>query len=84
MTCCGSLTPEQTATLQRRLAQAEEAYHTLQMGGAVASFTDQNGERVEYRASNRTQLIAYISNLRRQLGMAPMCGVVGSPVGFVL
>lgn len=84
MTCCGTLTPEQIATLQRRLAQAEEAYHSLQMGGAVASFTDQNGERVEYRAANRTQLISYISNLRAQLGLPPTCGVVGSPIGFCL
>ena len=84
MTCCQNLTPEEKAKLEAWLASAENAYHQLQIGGGVAEFTDQNGERVVYRAANRVSLIAYINQLRIRLGLDPMCGVVGSPIGVIL
>lgn len=84
MSCCQPLTDDERAKLEAYLAAAENAYHQLQIGGGVAEFTDQNGERVVYRAANRVSLIAYISQLRQRLGLGPMCGVVGSPIGFYL
>jgi hypothetical protein len=64
------------ATLQRWLAEAEQAYHSLNMGQQAKVFVDQNGERIEYNAATRGQLLAYIQELRRQLGI----GTAGSPL----
>lgn len=84
MGCCATLTPEQIAALTVRLEQAESAYHQLLIGGAVSVFVDQNSERIEYRATNRAALIGYINQLRQQLGMPPMCGLVSRPLGAFL
>lgn len=56
------------ATLQQRLDAAEEAYDRLMTGRQVRVYVDQNGERIEYTAANRAALLAYIADLRRQLG----------------
>lgn len=58
------------------LAEAEQAYHQLNMGGQAKVFVDQNGERIEYNAATRGQLFAYIQDLRAQLGI----GTAGSPL----
>lgn len=84
MTCCQTLTPDERDKLMAMLAEAEKAYHKLMLGGSVAAFTDQNGERVEYRAANRVSLLSYINQLRGRLGLPPTCGVVGRPLGFIL
>jgi hypothetical protein len=51
------------------LNEARSAYHILMMGQQAKVFVDQNGERIEYTASNSNRLSAYISYLER------MCGV---------
>ena len=84
MGCCANLTDEQKAVLEKRLAEAEQALHSLMIGGAVSVFVDQNSERIEYRATNRVGLIGYIALLRQQLGLPPACGVVASPLGAFL
>lgn len=56
------------------LREAEAAYHQLNMGLRAKVFVDQNGERVEYEGSSRGQLLAYINDLKRQLGLG---GVIG-------
>lgn len=87
MTCCEPITdPDERARLLGYLRKAEDAYNTFMTGGQVAAFTDQNGERVEYRAANRGNLLMYINQLRAQLGMPPMsfCGLVSSPMGVFL
>jgi hypothetical protein len=68
------LTDQQRATLTARLAEAEEAYHTIMTGGGVKVVVDQNGERVEYQQANSQRLSSYIQELKRQLG-------AGSPAG---
>lgn len=78
-----ALTPEEELVYKALLAQAEKAYHQLLIGG-VASFTDQNGEKVEYRAANRPALLTYINQLREALGMPPFLGGVSRPMGIVL
>ena len=57
-----------TATLQKRLAQAEEARHRLMTGAqrVQVSFADHDVRFVEQ--SNVAQLDAYIAELRRALG----------------
>jgi len=56
------------------LREAETAYHQLNMGLRAKVFVDQNGERVEYEGSSRGQLLAYINDLKRQLGMGGILG----------
>jgi hypothetical protein len=59
--------PEALVKLKLAIGRAEAAYEDLMLGKAVRSFTDQNGERVEYGATNKGQLYAYIQSLRAQL-----------------
>jgi predicted TPR repeat methyltransferase len=63
-----------TATLQARLAEAETAYHKLVTGQAARVFVDQNGERIEYVSATRSSLLAYISELKRLLGVGESRG----------
>lgn len=58
------------AVTQQMLNDAEAAYHALMIGGAVAEFTDQNGEKVRYTAAKKHDLLAYIEWLKGQLGLA--------------
>lgn len=55
------------ATIQERLTEAETALHDLQIGKSARVYVDQNGERVEYTAANRSTLMAYIGSLKRQI-----------------
>lgn len=50
-------------TLAQQLAEAESAYHALMTGQTAVSFTDQNGERVDYRPADAPKLAAYIQSL---------------------
>lgn len=59
-----------TAQLQAWLTEAENAYHSLMMGGAVRVAVDQNGERVEFTAANAANLQKYIHWLKTQLGLS--------------
>ena len=52
-----------------RLNEAEDALHSLLIGGTASVYVDQSGERVEYVKSNISQLRAYILSLRSELGL---------------
>lgn len=54
-------------TLAERLVEAEQALHDLIIGKAVAEVTDQNGERIRYGLPNKSNLQAYIADLKRQI-----------------
>ena len=56
--------------LKNRKAEAEEALHELEIGQQVSVFVDQNGERVEYRASQSSKLRTYIAELDRRIKVA--------------
>ncbi|MNK37369.1 gpW [compost metagenome] len=73
MTACLPISPE---VLRARLAEAESAYHSLTIGGQARVIVDQNGERVEFAPANAGRLMAYIQDLRRQLG----CGGTSGPM----
>ena len=62
------------ATLQERLAEAEDAYHALSIGRSVAEVRDANGESLRYTAANSGKLAAYIADLKRQIGDTPQSG----------
>lgn len=55
------------SVLRARLAEAEQAYHAVQMGGQVVTVVDQNGERIEYSKANPRQLQVYIASLESQI-----------------
>lgn len=55
------------ATIADRLAEAESAYHDLQVGKAVVEVTDQNGEKVVFSRANVGRLQQYIDSLKAQL-----------------
>lgn len=56
--------PETTAC--QRLMQADQAYNDLMTGALVRSVTDENGENLQYTATNKAQLLAYIQMLQTQ------------------
>lgn len=67
------------------LKEALESFHALNTGGSPRVVVDQNGERVEYTAANRTSLWAYIMRLQSAIKADDPCnafmGIGLSPVG---
>lgn len=61
-------------TKQAHLAEAEDAYHKIQIGESVRVFVDQNGERIEYKAANLDKLVAYIAQLKRECNSSAQSG----------
>lgn len=64
-------------TLQQKIQEAERAYHSLITGTMPRVVVDQNGERVEFTSTNRTQLYNYIQELKSQLP----CSAAQRPMG---
>lgn len=69
-------------TLQQRVEGARKAYHDLVTGRMARVFVDQNGERVEFVAANRTALYNYILELEAQLPGGSALPTNG-PAGFL-
>lgn len=69
-----ALTTEETALYTTRLTEAESALHQLMMGQMARVFVDQNGERVEFTATNASRLRAYIYELKSKLGKISTTG----------
>lgn len=68
------LTAAERLVVQAQLDEAVAAYHQLTIGQQARVVVDQNGERVEFTASNSAKLASYITSLRMKL--APVgCGV---------
>lgn len=59
-----SLSQETLAIYQSRLADAELAYHRLQIGESAVMVRDQSGDEVRYTAANVSRLRSYISELK--------------------
>lgn len=53
---------------QELLNDARAKYHALLTGASPRVVVDQNGERVEYAAANRSSLYNYIKELELALG----------------
>lgn len=68
------------AQLQLWLAEAQNAYHTLMMGGSAIVVVDQNGERVEYSRANALSLSKYIAMLQAQINSLLGVAVTGGPL----
>ena len=68
------------AQLQAWLVEAQNAYHTVMLGGGVTVVVDQNGERVEYGRANATALAKYIATLQAQINPLLGVAVTGGPL----
>lgn len=68
------------------LADARTKYHQLVTGSAPRVVVDQNGERVEFAAANKTGLYNYIQQLEQALrvpcGASPTFPTNIGPAGF--
>ncbi len=56
-----------TATIQARLAEAEEALHALMTGSREEEVVWADGRRSKYTTATLPQLQAYIADLKAQL-----------------
>jgi DNA polymerase III delta prime subunit len=69
------------------LDEARKAYHALMLGTSPRVVVDQNNERVEFTAANKSSLYNYILQLEAALGTT--CGSTPTyptnvaPAGFV-
>lgn len=68
------------AQLQIWLTEAQNAYHTVMLGGGVTVVVDQNGERIEYSRANATSLAKYIATLQAQINSLLGVAVTGGPL----
>lgn len=77
------LTDAERAILQARLDKAEIAYDAIMTGKGVRKFVDQNGESVEYSATNLELLRAYIAELKALLNPCYARFQRPRPIGFL-
>jgi hypothetical protein len=68
------------ATAQQQLDEAKIARHNLVTGRLPRVLMDQNGERIEYTATNIAALDAYIRQLEVEVAGAPRAR---KPLGFI-
>lgn len=69
------------ATPAQQLEEAKTARHKLATGQLARVFMDQNGERVEFVATNIAQLDAYIRTLEATVN--PTLYRAPRPIGFI-
>ncbi len=69
-----------TLSVTDMLAEARAAYHDLQIGKAVASARDSNGEEIRYTQADRTALAGYIASLEAQLAAPSGCPPIVGPM----
>ena len=70
------------ATNSELLAQARTARHDLIMGNKPRVFVDQNGERVEFTATNLDRLDKYIRELEALVNPLTARANRPRPIGF--
>lgn len=71
------------ATNAELLVEAEAAYHSLMIGGAVRVVVDRNGERVEFTSANSKLLYGYIQELKRLIDLEGGLRVPRGPAGVI-
>lgn len=62
--------PIETATLEARLTEAENALHQLLLGQTV-TVVSYDGHRTESKPADEVKLRRYVQELKRQLGQVP-------------
>lgn len=77
------LSPARRLEIEAQLREARSAYHALITGTMARVVVDQNGERVEFVASNRGSLYTYIQKLESELAAGSGClPAVSGPARF--
>lgn len=71
MSC--TMTPEQCADLEAKIADLEQQYEDLLSGRKARVLVDQNGERIEFNGGQTTRLWNYI--LMQKNKYANCCGI---------
>ena len=70
-------------TTAQKLVEAEAAYHSLMVMGALRVVVDQNGERVEYTSVNAGNLLRYIAELKELIAVEGGFVRVRGPAGVI-
>lgn len=65
------------AEKMQMLREAKLEYHALSTGSKLVVMVDQNGERMEYNRAGAANLLAYIRQLERELGLGAASGAIG-------
>lgn len=68
------------ATRIEQLAEARSVYHDWRLGKVARSYTDANGEKVEYSLEGLRGLTAYIADLQRDIDLAAGRASSGRPM----
>lgn len=77
-------TPEEIAALRALIAEARSSYHSLMTGTMARVVVDQDGQRVEFTATNAARLYQYIGQLEALLPVdAGFCRPNVGPASFV-
>ena len=71
------------ACQQQKLDAAREAYHNLMTGAMARVVVDQNGERVEFVATNAYRLAAYIKQLEAECAAGSAIPRPQAPFGYI-
>jgi len=71
------------ACQQQKLDAARDAYDKLMTGKMARVVVDQNGERVEFVATNAYRLAAYIKQLEAECAAGSRGPRPASPYGFI-
>lgn len=66
-----------------KLQAAKDAYHNLMTGKQARVVVDQNGERVEFVATNAYRLAAYIKQLENECSGNGSPYRTTGPIGFI-
>lgn len=69
---------EQIQIWTARLAEAEAAYHQIQIGGAATLIRDPGGRQLQFSSANLATLLAYINRLK-----ALIAGNAGTGLGRI-
>lgn len=80
---CPPLTDAEKTAIRARITKLEAAYDAIMSGTAIRKFVDQNGESVEYSATNATSLLKLINDLKAMLDCTFAKRYKPRPMGFI-
>jgi len=76
------LTEAERVKTQKRLDEAEDALHRLNLGESEVRMRDRTGREIEFKPTTKKNLQNYINELRDQLGLRVRSGRGSRAVTF--
>ncbi|MFS8180889.1 gpW family head-tail joining protein [Pseudovibrio denitrificans] len=76
------MTEAEREKTQKRLDEAEDVLHRLNLGESEIRMRDRSGREIEFKPANKKNLQNYINELRVELGMRPRSGRGSRAVTF--